>query len=173
MTGVMLLDAGEIARDAGGMLRDAADALVDAGAWLGDAGAEAKLDAQAQTPSSIELACDHEYTRTDTMGASVTVQSSWYAELAADTADVSAIDTVLCGREALGSDPYVTPCAAGATCTGMARPPLAQCEAQASAELAPGLVRVLCGYRTRTTQSGAVSYDSGYRFRTARVTVRR
>jgi hypothetical protein len=164
MTSHVLMDAGELARDAAQLLDAAADAMGDAGRHVGDAAAQAGADTH-------DVACSAEYMRTTTSGASTTETWQYFAELELDTGAITGIDARLCGRSLFGRDPFTTACEAPA-CTGQDRPAYAPCAVGQGVELEPQRARVYCGQRQRVTTGASVT-ESGYRFATAKLTVRR
>ena len=163
---------------AGEMLRDAGELIADAGAWLAGAGARGDGGAQAQ-PSAVEARCDkvYEFVAVNKSGgvvSSTTTMTRWYAELAMDTSGVIGVDALKCGHEAHGAQTAIS-CWEGATCTGQYFPPLVDCQASSFADVAPGFIRIDCGYRQRVDYASAATadVDNGDFFKTVRVTVRR
>jgi hypothetical protein len=168
MTSHVLMDAGELARDAAQLLDAAADAMGDAGRQLGDAAAQAGAE-------TYDVACTTEYHYTQTTGSSVVDSWQYFAELDLDTGTITGVDVRSCGREVLGNtDSALSPCGAGSTCTGQQQPAPTPCITGASAvQLEPRKARVACGQRQRYTQGGVVTSDTGQRYATVKLTVRR
>lgn len=92
-----------------------------------------------------------------------------------DTRGVVVVDVLRCGHEVHGVNAEAVECPKTATCTGPNAPPVVDCQASGTAEVAPAFMRVACGYRQRIdyASAGTADVDNGDLFKTARVVVRR
>jgi hypothetical protein len=167
--------AGRLLEDAGELLADAGTAIADAGNAMADAGTGASGHADAQAvpvgprSETFEVQCVDKYVQTMTNNATGLVRRTVVrvAEVPTSTANVSGIDSIVCGREA---SPPASACPSGFTCTGAVPPGPGSCGTSYVTSMEPNVIRIFCGTFSEVNGVLEANYQ---RWATARVTVRR
>lgn len=163
-------DSGEMMVDAGELLRDAGDAIVDAG----DASRDA---ADAQVPESVDVSCDDEQTYRVEGVADASETTYFFATHRDPSITAESVREVIalrCDLEYFGSSGMEPPCGPGLTCTGTSSVRGLRCRVDVGAEIEDGVVRMLCGTRSRQWNAeGTLTSDGGQRWTSVRFTIER